>query len=634
VLEGAITTMRDHVRRYRRPGTISLYDLRNRSVILKYHKIHVWQLRLLGRISGDTYFWRLAERLAGDVKPTGYVPGRPALRKRPPWRVWRLAASAVQSTSPVSASVTPIPALSLRATVPVPLVASARSQGGVRPDFDGDGYADLAVGAPRADVARKNTGAVHVLYGSAGGLKTTRRQVWSQASDGVADKPERGDQFGWSVADGDFDGDGYSDLAVAARWENAGAPDAGAVHVLYGTPSCLTSERAQLWHQGSPGVPGRPGSLDEFGWVLAAGDFDSDGRDDLVVGTPKKDIGGRDAGAVHVLYGNSDGLRATGSQMWHQNSPGIPDRAEAGDGFGKAVAAGDFDGDGRDDLAVGVPYEDRSVHRMGIVHILHGTKAGLSARRTQIWHQDSPGIRERAELRDQFGQSLAAGDIDGDGRDDLVIGVWFEDYLNVLSNEGGFHVIYGTRKGLSARRNQFWHQDRPGVADRTHISDRFGQALATADFDGDGFDDVAVGSPSTDLRPGVHQNRGSVHVFFGGHAGLGARGDRYMTQDSPGIIDRSEPWDHFGETVSGADFDADGYDDLVVGLPWEDLHAINDGAVYVIHGSRRGLDKTRQRLLGAGPASGVMRRGDTRFGWSMTGARSNDGSPRTGRPRL
>jgi hypothetical protein len=83
ILEGAITTMRDNASRYRRRGTLSLYGLRHRETIRKYHQIHIWQLKLLGRISGDRYFWRLAKRLGADVKPRGYVPGRPATRRRP-----------------------------------------------------------------------------------------------------------------------------------------------------------------------------------------------------------------------------------------------------------------------------------------------------------------------------------------------------------------------------------------------------------------------------------------------------------------------------------------------------------------------------------------------------------------------
>jgi|GEM_PF-868291 len=502
------------------------------------------------------------------------------------------------------------------------------------PDFDGDGFADLAIGAPFADVKRKNAGAVHVIYGSGSGLDAKRRQVWSQASRGIQDKPEWGDQFGWSIGTGDFDGDGYTDLAVGVRWERRNSRKAGTVHVLYGSSTGLTADRAQLWSQNSPGIRDRAERGDEFGWSLAADDFDGDGRDDLAIGVHHEDRGARDSGAVHILYGAPGGLAAAGNQVWYQGSPGIAGRPEADDQFGRTLAAGDFDGDGFADLAIGAPYEDRHVDRVGVVHILHGSRKGLRARRSQIWHQDSPGIRERAELRDQFGQSLSAADFDGDGFDDLAVGVWFEDYRNALSNEGGFHIIYGSRTGLRAKGNQFWNQDSPGTKDRTHISDRFSQTLAAADFDGDGFDDLAVGSPSADLRPGTHENRGAVHVFRGSRRGLTAKGDRYLTQDSPGVAGRSQRLDHFGASLGGADFDGDGYADLAVGIPWEDLRSRDDGAVYVIHGSRRGLRPARDRLWSAA-GSGLPRsqRRGARFGWSLSSERPAAETPRTASPR-
>jgi len=85
LIKAAITTMRHYIPRFRRAGGYSLYDLVNRTRIRKYHQIHVWQLRLLARISGDTWFWSLADRFVEDYKPRGYVPGRPARRVHPPW---------------------------------------------------------------------------------------------------------------------------------------------------------------------------------------------------------------------------------------------------------------------------------------------------------------------------------------------------------------------------------------------------------------------------------------------------------------------------------------------------------------------------------------------------------------------
>lgn len=131
----------------------------------------------------------------------------------------------------------------------------------------------------------------------------------------------------------------------------------------------------------------------------------------MAIGAP----GENNSGAVHVLYGSATvGLTATGSQLWSQNSPGIAGSAEPGDGFGAALAAGDFNGDTRADLAIGAPGENGFA---GLVHVLYGSAAGLTASGSQVWSQNSPGIADVAEPSDFFGDALTAGtlSVGGDG---------------------------------------------------------------------------------------------------------------------------------------------------------------------------------------------------------------------------
>jgi FG-GAP repeat len=537
----------------------------------------------------------------------------------------------VRSDRPSDTSATS--ASAVRAAAARPRHRRAAAASGQGPDFDGDGFADLAIGAPYANLGRRDAGTVHVIHGSPSGLDRDRRQRWTQASPGVQDQPEVGDLFGWTLANGDFDGDGFSDLAITALWEDAGQKHGGAVHVLRGSPTGLTSDGARFWHQGSPGILGAPKRNNDFGWAAVAADFDGNGFDDLALSAPREDIGARDSGRVHVLYGSPDGLRAMGSQAWSQDSPGIADHGEANDRFGVSLAAGDFDGDGDAELAIGVAYESRRPTRMGIVHVLRGTPRGLVARGSRVWSQDTPGIADNSSLRDQFGQSLASGDLNRDGLDDLIVGVWYEDFRNDLTNEGAFHVILGSRRGLRARGSQFWHEDSPGVLSRGALSERISWSLATLDLNGDGRDDLAVGTPHSDVGGDPHANKGAVHLFFGARGGLTARGDRYLTQDSPGVDGRAERFDRFGETLGGADFDGDGFDDLVVGNPWENVRRPNDGAVYVAHGSRRGISLARDRTWTArvlAPASDG--RGGQKFGWSTSTVNPGDGSPSTGDP--
>jgi FG-GAP repeat len=203
-------------------------------------------------------------------------------------------------------------------------------------DFNHDGFADRAVGAPLEDAGSTvDAGAVSVLYGSAGGLTTSGGQIFTQ----VGSAPETGDSFGDALAVGDFNQDGFADLAVGADFEDAGSTvDAGAVSVLYGSAAKLTRTGGQIFTQ----VGSAPETGDVFGFALAAGDFNQDGFADLAAGAPFEDAGSIvDAGAVSVLYGSAAKLTRTGGQIFTQDSPGVPGTAEAGDLLGVALAAGD-----------------------------------------------------------------------------------------------------------------------------------------------------------------------------------------------------------------------------------------------------------------------------------------------------
>jgi len=490
---------------------------------------------------------------------------------------------------------------------------SASSSGKVYGDFNGDGFDDVAIGVPNESVGSiANAGGVEVIYGSSSGLSATSPradQFWTQDSANIEDSAEPDDRFGASLASGDFNGDGKDDLAIGVPDEDVGSKvNAGGVEVIYGSSGGLSATSPlgdQFWTQDSPDINDHTDKDDSFGYSVASGDFNGDGKDDLAIGVPLESVGTIDlAGGVEVIYGSSSGLSATApkaDQFWTQDSTNIEDVAETGDTFGfNSLASGDFNGDGKDDLAIGVSNEGVGSEGLeGAVEVIYGSSSGLSATSPladQFWTQDSPDINDHADHSDAFGWSLASGDFNGDGKDDLAIGVEDEG-LGSIPNAGGVEVIYGSSSGLSAtspRADQFWTQDSTNIDDVAEDGDNFGGSLTSGDFNGDGKDDLAVGVPNEDV--GSIVDAGAVEVIYGSSGGLSATSplpDQFWMQGNSKVENSPETNDQFGVSLTSADFNKDGRDDLAVGIPGEGIGSIlSAGGVEVIYGSSGGLSTT------------------------------------------
>ncbi len=473
-----------------------------------------------------------------------------------------------------------------------------------RCDFNNDGFDDLAVGSPGESVgSAKAAGSVNVIYGTAVGLNSTGNQLWHENIMGVLGIAESGDRFGASLACADFNLDGIDDLAIGAPGEDVGnAVDAGAVHVLLGSRTGLTASGNQLWHQDSLSLAGTAESGDQFGAALAAGDFDDDVAYDLAIGAPGENIdsgGPRDGGEVTVLYGGgSSGLRAERSQVWNQDSASVRDEANGDDLFGAALAAGDFDHDGFDDLAIGVPGEDlaqpagESASDGGAVNVLNGSSAGLAASRDQFLSQDA--LAGAHEDGDHFGFSLASGDFNNDDFDDLAVGVPGED-VGQNASAGAVNVVYGSAILLTSAGNQIWDQDIAFVAGVSESADAFGASVATGDFNGDGFDDLAVGVPGED-DAGI-LDTGAVNVLFGSAARLIGGGSKIFSQNTASIEGVAEPGEAFGSSLAVGRFDSGNRADLAIGVPGESVGATSSaGAVNVLYGSASGPSGTKDQI--------------------------------------
>jgi hypothetical protein len=387
------------------------------------------------------------------------------------------------------------------------------------------------------------------------------------------------DRLGYAVTTGHFDDDCYADLAV-------GMPSGSGVLVLYGSTNGLTTDRSTYFGRDSvqPGLTYNSA----FGNGLAVGDFNGDGLDDIAAGAVEAQDSEHDpAGAVGVLYGSTTGITKTGAAWFTQDSPGVPGAAENFDAFGLTLAAGDFDGDGRTDLAVAAPSEELSGHPYaGGLVVLRGSKTGLTGTGAQWFDQDTAGVPGAVEARDDFGTAMTAGDVTGDGRADLVVGAPGEG-IGAEFSAGAVTVLKGSKTGLTGTGAIGYDQNTAGIPGTAEHQDVFGSALAIGDFNRDGHPDLAIGAP--DESAGSIESSGSVTVVYGTTKGLSATGSRYVDQNSAGVPGANEEHDNFGATLKTVHGAYAGKDALVVTSLRESINYTREGAFTVLPSGSSGL---------------------------------------------
>ncbi|MDT5041643.1 MAG: hypothetical protein QOE51_2628 [Actinoplanes sp.] len=490
-------------------------------------------------------------------------------------------------------------------SIPEDVTPAGVPRAGTRSDFDGDG---------RDDIAASSDYGVLVSYSSV----AHRDQL---ATEAIEDEPI---YFGSSLVSGNFNQDGYDDLAISDPGEidtNTKGLRAGGIWIFYGGPDGLQIDAVRHINQSTAVVPGASEADDLFGFSLAAGDVTGDGIDDLAVGLPGESLGSaQNTGGVILLLGSGSGIVTAGSQWIDQNTSGVPGSNETGDWFGTSLSIGKINKDAYAELVVGTAFEnDGDGHNgSGMLTQFSGSASGasLTGVTSATGEQVTSAVNTSGTSIYELGWRTAVTDTNKDGYGDVIVG---DDAATIGGKPaaGAVISIRGSSTGMSATTAKVFSQDTSGVAGATEAKDWFGGAIAVGDATGDGYGDVLIGAPGEDI--GSLADAGSVILLRGSSSGLTGTGSQSLDQSSSLVPGSAEADDAFGYTTSLLNLDGKGTREALVGSPGEavgdDTPDAKSGTVTAFPTTSAGLGTgvtTAGRSLV--PAGDPM----TGYGWNLS----------------